>query len=362
MAATTYADFNATTEGLDVAKTFSDKVHGNTILITGVNIAGIGFSTAQAFASQSPAHLIITGRSLSKIEESVHSLRIQFPGLDCRGLQIDLSSQQSVRQAANRLMGWTDIPSIDIVINNAGIMCIEERTLSCDGIELHFATNHIGHWLFTCLIMPKLIKSAKAHSEGTTRIVNVTSASPTVSGMRWSDMNFDVKNKDLPKEEQPVGAWFEAWGYTDLDNQSYNPLDGYNRSKVANVLSGIGLNQRLFEKYGIFSLSVHPGVIGTTELGRNFPSDLIEAVQAMAGKGLFDFKTAGAGAATSVVAALDPALAKGVGDSKNGCINWGSYLVDCQISDQASPLAVSSDQAEKLWELSEKLVGQSFSW
>ncbi|KAJ6007416.1 hypothetical protein N7540_011392 [Penicillium herquei] len=362
MAATTFADFNATTEGLDVARKFSDKVRGKTILITGVNLGGIGFSTAQAFASQTPAHLIITGRSLSKIEECMHSLRVQFPGIDCRGLQIDLSSQESVRQAADHLMSWTDIPSIDIVINNAGIMAIQERTLSSDGIELHFATNHIGHWLFTCLIMAKLIKSASAHPEGTTRIVNVTSASPTVSGMRWSDMNFDVKNKDLPEEERPIPEWFQLWGYTDLENQSYNPLDGYNRSKVANVLSGIGFNQHLFEKYGIFSSSVHPGVIVTTELGRNFPSETIAAVQALVEKGLFDFKTAGAGAATTVVAALDPALAKGVGDSKNGSMNWGSYLMDCQISDQASPLAVSSDEAEKLWELSEKLVGESFSW
>ncbi|KAJ5626569.1 hypothetical protein N7528_003996 [Penicillium herquei] len=320
MAATTYADFNATTEALDVAKAFSANVYGRIILITGVNKDGIGFSTAQAFASQFPAHLILTGRSLSKIEECVHALEVQFPGINCRGLQIDLSSQQSVREAADRLMSWTDIPSIDILINNAGIMGIQERTLSRDGIELHFATNHIGHWLFTCLIMPKLINSAETHPEGTTRIVNVTSASSTVSGMRWSDLNFNMKNKDLPKEEQPLYQWIEAWGYTDVENQSYNPLDGYNRSKVANVLSGIGLNQRLFEKYGIFSLSVHPGVIGTTELGRNFPSDTIEAVQAMSEMGVFDFKTAGAGAATSVVAALDPALAKGVGGFTTGCI------------------------------------------
>ncbi|KAJ5706636.1 hypothetical protein N7488_006437 [Penicillium malachiteum] len=159
MAATTYADFNAATEALDVAKAFSDNVYGKTILITGVNKDGIGFSTAQAFASQYPAHLILTGRSLSKIQECVHALEFQFPGIDCRGLQIDLSSQQSVREAADRLMAWTDIPSIEIVINNARIMGIKERTLSCDGIELHFATNHIGHWLFTCL----MFDHAKAH-------------------------------------------------------------------------------------------------------------------------------------------------------------------------------------------------------
>ncbi|KAJ5088899.1 hypothetical protein N7456_012515 [Penicillium angulare] len=361
MASTTFTDFNATTESLDVAKLFSDRISGRTILITGVNLGGVGFSTARAFASQSPAHLIIAGRNPSKIEECLKALQAEFPGVECRGLQIDLSTQQSVRCAANQVMTWEDIPAVDILVNNAGVMGIQERTLSQDGIEMHFATNHIGHWLFTCLIMPKLIKSTESRSEGMTRVVNVTSGSPMISGMRWSDLNFDITNKALPESEQPQYEWFKGWGYKDLEDQSYNPLDGYNRSKVANVLSGIGMNQRLFKKYGIFSLAVHPGVI-ETELGRNFPSETLEAIQALKKQGVFGYKTVGAGASTSVVAALDPALAKGVGCSRNGCMNWGSYLVDCQISDQASPLAVSNDEAERLWKLSEELVGQVFAW
>ncbi|KAH8703376.1 hypothetical protein BGW36DRAFT_312476 [Talaromyces proteolyticus] len=358
MASTTHTKFTANTEGFDVAKEFALGIRGKTVIVTGVNRGGIGFSTSQAFASQSPAHLIITGRNPSKIQECINALRAEYPNIEYRGLQVDLSIQQSVRDAAAKVMSWSDVPMIDILINNAGVMGIRERTLTSDGIETHFATNHIGHWLFTCLIMPKLAKAAENSPKGATRVVNVSSASPWVSAMRWSDLNFDKKNKDLPKEEQPNYEWFKAWGYTDLENQSYNPLDGYNRSKVANVLSAIGANKRLFNKHGVLSLAVHPGVIDT-ELGRNFPLETLEAVKTLKEQGVYSSKTLGAGASTSMVAALDPKLAEGVSNDK---MNSGSYLVDCQISDQACPLAVSSEEAEKLWELSEKLVGQAFTW
>lgn len=250
---------------------------------------------------------------------------------------------------------------IDILINSAGVMGVQERTLTEDGIEMHFATNHIGHWLFTCLIMPKIIEASRHSPRGATRIVNVSSRSPQVSNIRWSDINFDKKNNDLPEEEQPSENIMKAWGYTDIGETSYIPLDGYNRSKVANVLFGIGANKRLYEKYGILSLAVHPGVI-STELGRNFPPETLQAIKNMFKNGVWSYKSLGAGAATTLVAALDPKLGVGAGETKDGSENWGAYLADCQISGGAAPLAVSSAEAEKLWSVSEKLVGQSFAW
>lgn len=145
----------------------------------------------------------------------------------------------------------------------------------------------------------------------------------------------------------------------DLDEKSYLPLEGYNQSKVANLLFGIALNKRLYEQHGILSLGVHPGIIAT-ELGRNFDQEVLAAVQGFYASGAVPIKTAGAGAATSIVAALDPKL--GVGEARNGKENYGVYFVDCQISDAATPGAVSSDEAEKLWRLSEKLVKEEFAW
>ncbi|PNP45443.1 hypothetical protein TGAM01_v204650 [Trichoderma gamsii] len=356
---TSHPEFNRDTEGLDVAKAFPDGIRNKTILVTGVNRGGVGFSTSQAFASQSPACLIVAGRNLNKIQECIDALKKDFPDVGYRALKIDLSSQNSVRAAAAEILAWSDVPTIDIVVNNAGVMCVPERTLSVDGLEMHFATNHIGHWLLACLIMPKLIKSAEGKPKGTTRIVNVSSLSPTIATMRWSDINFDKPNKELPEAEQPPYAMLEAWGFADCRDRSYIPLDGYNRSKVANVLFGIGATKRLYEKYGIFSLAVHPGII-ETELGRDFNEEQLAALAGMRTKGIFTHQTLGAGASTSLVAALDPKLKPG--ETVNGRENHGSFLVDCQISDSAMPLAVASSEAERLWALSEDLVKEKFSW
>ncbi|KAH7243645.1 uncharacterized protein BKA55DRAFT_575223 [Fusarium redolens] len=241
-------------------------------------------------------------------------------------------------------------------------MAVQERTLSKDDIEMHLATNHIGHWLLSCLIIPKLIKASEGKPKGSVRIVNVSSASPMVSNMRWSDMNFDKKNKDLPQEEQPNYEFFKLWGYKNSEDTPYVPLDGYNRSKVANVLFGIEANKRLFEKHGIFTLAAHPGVIMTTELGRNFPKETLEAVKKLGSMGFYTHKSLGAGASTSLVAALDPKLAIGIGETHEGSENYGAYLADCQISTGAKPLAVSSSEAKKLWDFSEEATGQKFSW
>jgi NAD(P)-dependent dehydrogenase (short-subunit alcohol dehydrogenase family) len=250
---------------------------------------------------------------------------------------------------------------IDILVNSAGIMHLPERTLSEDGIEMTFATNHIGHFLFTCLLMPKILKAAESNPvKGATRIVNVSSGSPMMARMRWSDINFEKKNKDLPENEQPRYALHRAWGAQgDLEEKSYLPLEGYNQSKVANVLFGIGTTNRLYDKYGILSLALHPGVI-KTELGRNLGSETMEALQAMRDSGVYTYRTAGAGAATSLVAATDPGLK--AGETRDGKENYGAFLMDCQITDKANPEAVSSTEAEKLWELSEDLVKEKFVW
>ena len=273
---------------------------------------------------------------------------------------MDLSSQQSVRAGAAEILSWSDVPTINIVVNSAGVALIQERTLSEDGIELTFATNHIGHFLFTCLIMPKLIKAAQNSSKGATRVVNVSSGSPTFAGIRWSDINFDKKNTDLPKEEQPNYELHKRWGIPDAESRSYTPLEAYNQSKVANVLFGIGLTKRLHDKYGILGLAVHPGVI-RTELSRNANPETQQAIAAMAEAGIYKYKNLGAGSSTSLVAALDPKLG-GAGEPRDGKENYGAFLADCQVTNVAQPRATSSAEAEKLWELSENLVKEKFSW
>lgn len=279
--------------------------------------------------------------------------------MDYRALKLDLSSQKNVRIAAEELLAWQDVPRVDIVVNSAGIMNLPERTINEDGLEMQFATNHIGHYLFTCLIMPKIIKAAEGKPKGATRIINVTSHSPTWSAMRWSDMNYEKINKTLPIAEQPPYHIHRNWGAVDPEEKSYLPLEGYNQSKVANVLFSIATTKRLYEKYGILSLALHPGVI-KTELSRSASTETMETVKQMFDTGVFTYITQGAGAATSLVAATDPKL--GLPETKNGVENYGVYLADCHISTKGRDLAVSSDEAEKLWKLSEDLVGEKFAW
>jgi NAD(P)-dependent dehydrogenase (short-subunit alcohol dehydrogenase family) len=177
--------------------------------------------------------------------------------------------------------------------------------------------------------------------------------------MRWSDINFEKINKTLPKEEQPPYGMHRTWGAIEPEEKSYLPLEGYNQSKVANVLFSIALNKRLYEKYGILSIALHPGII-QTELSRYAAPETLKAMGEFLKKGDLYIKTLGAGASTTIVAAMDPGL--GMPRERDGKENLGVYLIDCQISDKANPRAISSNEAEKLWSLSEELVKDTFSW
>ena len=265
-----------------------------------------------------------------------------------------------MRAAAEELLSWTHVPTIDIVVNNAAMMNIPERQLSAEGVEIQFATNHLGHFLFTNLIMPKLVKAAAGScTKGATRIINVTSLSPMRSQMRWSDINQEKLNKDLPLAEQPDYSMHRLFGEVDPEEKSYLALEGYNQSKVANVLFSIGLNQRLYEKHGILSFAGHPGVI-ITELSRSASAESIAAIQKFLTDACFHVKTLGGGAATSLLMATDPKLGLPTAKTADGKENLGVYFMDCQISDQAAPGASSSCEADRLWKLSEELVKEQF--
>lgn len=293
------------------------------------------------------------------MQESIDALKSKYPDVPIRPLQVNLGSQQSVRAAAAEFLGWEDVPTLDIVVNSAAVMCLPERTIGEDGIEITFATNHIGHYLLTNLLMPKILKAAEKNPKGTTRIINVSSASPMYGGMRWSDTNFEKTSRELPEAERPNPAIHAVWGLSDVTDVAYIPLEAYNQSKVANVLFSIALSKRLYEKHGILSLALHPGIM-QTELDRSMTAETLGVVKGFKDSGAVLFKTRGAGASTSLVAALDPSL--GSFEIKDGKENYGVYLEDCQLTDKATALATSSAEAEKLWKMSEKLVKEEFSW
>ncbi|OQV02875.1 hypothetical protein CLAIMM_07995 [Cladophialophora immunda] len=353
--ATTHADFGSTTDGLTVAAAFPSAIKDRTILITGVNKKGIGYATAEAFASQSPRCLILAGRSVSKLQECLDALKTAYPNVEYRSLQVDLSSQKSVRAAAAEVMGWADVPSIDIVINNAGIMNIPTRTITEDGVEITMATNHVGHFLLTSLVMPKIITAAKSSTKkGAVRIVNLASMGIYVGGVPFSDMKYEKPVAELPADEKPNIAMMQAYNLPVDESMAYIPTAAYGASKTAAVLFSVGLNDRLYESHGILSLAVNPGEI-QTELARNTDPVMLETMLGAAKARGMVWKTQQQGCSTSLVAAVDDKLGRPSDDGN------GAFLGDCQIKPTPA-YAVKREYAAKLWEVSEQMTGEKFAW
>jgi NAD(P)-dependent dehydrogenase (short-subunit alcohol dehydrogenase family) len=304
--------FTATSTALDVAAALSPQIRGKSILLTGPSLGGIGIETALSIASQAPRLLILAGRSQSKLDAVVAEISRQYPASAgaLRTLQLDLESLQSVRAAAATVMGWPEVGPLDVVIANAGIMALSFK-LSQEGYEIQFAANHLGHFLLVNLLMPKLRASASP------TVVNVASMAHAYGGVRFEDLNFE-------------------------DGKSFDGWTAYGQSKTANMLFAVSLAER-----GLRSFSLHPGII-STNLMREMPSEELSALTEQVAKQT-KIKNLREGAATTIVAAFDPSIA-----DRNG-----GYLDDCQLATPA-PYASDPELARKLWELSEKILGEKF--
>jgi NAD(P)-dependent dehydrogenase (short-subunit alcohol dehydrogenase family) len=262
----------------------------------------------------------MVARDLARLETAVDAIRQQQPDAALETRQMDLADLASVRAAAEDLL--QRFPAIHLLINNAGVMaCPFERTK--DGFELQFGTNHLGHFLFSCLLAPALLAAAPA------RVVTLSSEGHKFGGIDFEDPNYQHRD-------------YEKW-------------QAYGQSKTANALFSVALNKRLLGR-GVTANAVHPGMI-VTELGRHLDRSDIEALQSRAGEQQQQFKSIPAGAATSVWAATSPDL-----DGRGGL-----YLEDCQPgqpeqggSGGYSEYALDTQAAEALWRLSEELVGESF--
>ena len=183
---TSNPEFGFSTSAEEVAAAFSSSIAGKTILVTGVSPGGLGAHFCKVVAPHGPKLLILAGRSLSNCAKTAKELEAAHPGIATRTLELDLSSQAQVRKAAAEVLSWPE--PIDVLVNNAAVMATPyEKTV--DGLELQFGTNHIGHFLFTNLIMPNLLTSPNGP-----RIVNVSSGGHRFSDIRWDDLGFQVNS------------------------------------------------------------------------------------------------------------------------------------------------------------------------
>ncbi|TDZ60716.1 Short-chain dehydrogenase TIC 32 [Colletotrichum trifolii] len=321
-------DATATASGL--VKDLASEIKGKVVLTTGVSPGGLGAVFVEAIAKASPSLLVLAARSPSKAERTAEDVKAANPNVKTKVLELDLGSFSAVRKAAETVLSWEDVPFVDVLVNNAGIMAVDYK-LTPDGYESHFATNHLAHFLFANLIIEKVLAASAP------RIVNVSSDGHRLSHVRWDDYNFS-------------------------NSETYNKWVAYGQSKTANMLFSLSLAEKL-GKRGLISCSLHPGVIGTNlsnhiEWGSDFAG--LPAVDRSLGNkegwAEFKWKTPDQGAATHVYAAFEPSL-KG---------NNGVYLEDSHVADPwvetVKPWGTSPVEAERLWKLSEKLVGQEFRY
>lgn len=173
--------FGFETTAEEVAATFAKQIEGKTILITGVSPGGLGLYAAKTLAVHAPALLILAARSQSTLDEAAAEIS-KISSCPVKKLLIDLSSIAKVRAAAEEVNAWKEVPRIDVLINNAGVMSLPWGK-TVDGLEQHFATNHIGHFLFTNLIINKIIAAGG-------RIVSVSSGAHLYGPVRFDDYNF----------------------------------------------------------------------------------------------------------------------------------------------------------------------------
>ncbi|XP_009108602.1 short-chain dehydrogenase TIC 32, chloroplastic-like isoform X2 [Brassica rapa] len=238
----------------------------------------------------------------------------QVPGAKLDVMELDLSSIESVRRFASDYKS-TGLP-LNILINNAGVMACPFM-LSKDNIELQFATNHLGHFLLTKLLLDTM-KNTSRESKREGRIVNLSSEAHRFS--------------------YPEGVRFDKIN----DVSSYSSISAYGQSKLCNVLHANELARQLKEDgVNITVNSLHPGAI-MTSLWRHFNSYLAGAVSALAS---YFIKTVPQGAATTCYLALSPQVA-GV---------TGEYFRNCKIT-KPSSFGQDSELAKKVWDFSTKLT------
>jgi NAD(P)-dependent dehydrogenase (short-subunit alcohol dehydrogenase family) len=285
---------------------------GRVAVITGAN-TGLGYETAAALAEHG-AHVVLAVRNLDKGKDAVARITANATQGDVALQELDLTSLESVRAAAEQLRATHD--RIDLLINNAGVMYTPKSTTK-DGFELQFGTNHLGHFAFTGLLLDRLLPV-----DGS-RIVTVSSVGHRI----LADIHFD----DLQWERR------------------YNRVAAYGQAKLANLLFTYELQRRLASHGTTIAAAAHPGM-SDTELMRNMPAALLSTFERIAP--LIAQKPA-MGALPTLRAATDPAVIGGQYYGPDGLGQTRGYPKVVGSSKKSH----DTDLQRRLWAVSEELTG-----
>ncbi len=289
---------------------------GRTVIITGAN-SGIGFHTARHLAAAG-AKVVLACRNADKAAEAERCIKTETPNAAVEVAPLDLASLRSVRKFAESFR--TRHERLELLINNAGVFVPSRRTTD-DGLELHFATNHLGHFALTGLLLSMMEGRSDA------RVV-------TVSGelYRLGRIDFD----DL-QGERGYGRW-----------------RAYCQSKLANLLFMFELDRRLrAARSTVSSLAAHPGY-AATNLQRG-ASSAVDRFFGGVGNAVFA-QSADMGALPTLYAASYPGVAGGTYVGPGGFMTLRGYPKPVGTTAAARDDHV----AARLWQVSEELAGVSF--
>jgi NAD(P)-dependent dehydrogenase (short-subunit alcohol dehydrogenase family) len=286
---------------------------GRTAVITGAN-TGLGYETAAALAAKG-AHVVLAVRNLEKGKEAARGIEKATPDAQVQLQELDLTSLESIREAAEELRTKHD--QIDLLINNAGVMMTPKSTTK-DGFELQFGTNHLGHFAFTGLLIDRVLAVPGS------RVVTVSSTGHRFArGIRFDDLQWE---------------------------HDYSRVGAYGQAKLANLMFTYELQRRLIGTNTI-AAAAHPGG-SNTELMRNLPA-------AIRGVGTLLtplFQGPDMGALPTLRAATDPGVLGGQYFGPDGFAEQRGYPKIVRST------AASHDAAaqRRLWAVSEELTGVTF--
>ncbi|MFS7923866.1 putative very-long-chain 3-oxoacyl-CoA reductase [Helianthus anomalus] len=285
--------------------------HGLTAIVTGPT-SGIGLETARVLALRG-VHVVMAARNVKAATKCKEDIIKGCPNATIDVMELDLSSLESVRNFANEYIS-KGLP-LNILVCNAGVMALP-FTLTKDGIESQFATNYLGHFHLTNLLLDTMKNTAKnCGKEG--RIVIVSS--------------------ELHKMTYKEGIMFDKLN----DEKCYNSYLAYGQSKLANILHANELARRLKEEGADITVnSLHPGLIATN-LSRHSSCMSV----CLFGVIRHFQKNIPQGASTTCYLALNPKV-KGVS---------GEYFVDNNVA-KANRKARDAELAKKLWECGMELT------
>jgi WW domain-containing oxidoreductase len=300
--ATAAARFGARTTAEDVLAGID--LNGRTMIVTGAN-TGIGEAAAKALAAAG-AHVIFACRQASTGKAAVARAESAHPGCKAEFAELDLASFASVRRFADELR--TD--KVDALICNAGLSILSWAE-TAEGFERTVGVCHIGHFLLTRLLMPRLLAA------GTPRVVMVSSSS----------------------HRMPPKLDFTRLPMT---RANFKGMTAYGQAKLCNILMAKSLQSRYGER-GLTACALHPGTLVTTDIGRN--SKIVSALIALVSPFT---KNVSQGAATSVFAVVHQPAADLA----------GRYLKDCHV-EPCSNEANDADVAARLWALSEDWLARA---